>query len=224
MYENIIKLKEDIQAKKESIKSYMESNGMLRALRVLELLEETSFFRDPASARYHNAIYGGLFLHSFNIIESALAMKKSVMNKTSLDISNESIVIASLLHDACKIGKYKITEKRIQNPDYANDKTRGYGWETKKSYQYSTDKNVYGHGFNSLMRSLEMLKNETGGLDFLTPEEKEAIAYHMGADEGAGKDYHEVYKSNGLAYIIHIADLHAGYYKETSGEMFDLVN
>ena len=217
-YSDILELKRDIEDKKEKVKQLMETGSMERAIRVWNTLEETSYFRDPASARYHNAIYGGLFLHSFNIISHALAESTIFTKKLRVEIDKESIIIASLLHDACKIGRYGVEQKRIQNPEYANDKTKGYGWETKYVYAYSKDYVPYGHG----MRSMQLALKAYGNL--LTEEEYEAIAYHMAdGDDATSKDFHNVFKSNPLAFVIYVSDLYAGYYQETQGDQYHLV-
>jgi len=85
-------------------------------------LEETTFFKDPASAKYHGACEHGLQTHSWNVLHN-LRELTSKHNLTWTD--KESMEIIALAHDMCKIGAYI--------PDgnggytYAYPRDRGHG-------------------------------------------------------------------------------------------------
>ena len=68
-----------------------------------EHLKGTTFFKDPASARYHCNYEGGLYEHSLNV-ENELHY---LTNNLKLEWSDpESPFIIGLAHDVCKIGAY----------------------------------------------------------------------------------------------------------------------
>jgi 23S rRNA maturation-related 3'-5' exoribonuclease YhaM len=60
------------------------------------------FFESPASTRFHGCYAGGLARHSHNVY--ALLYNYSIILK--LNIPQESMIIAALLHDVCKVGAY----------------------------------------------------------------------------------------------------------------------
>ena len=62
---------------------------------------ETSYLTAPASTKYHLCKEHGLLEHSVNVAETMLKIKAQL----APDISDESCVIVSLLHD---LGKFKM--------------------------------------------------------------------------------------------------------------------
>ena len=73
---------------------------------LLEWIEETDFFRAPASRQYHLAVAGGLCQHSLNVYKR---LKKLLQNEygDSCPYSEETVAIVALLHDLCKADMYK---------------------------------------------------------------------------------------------------------------------
>ena len=76
------------------------------------LSEQSDFFTAPASMRHHLAYPGGLAQHSLNVLKCAGAINV----RYEYLYSSETIVIASLCHDLCKIGCYHITEELPTDP------------------------------------------------------------------------------------------------------------
>ena len=66
-------------------------------------LEETSFFTDPASTKYHCNYTGGLHEHSYNVMRNLLLLTEKLNLQWS---DSESPRIIGLAHDVCKIGAY----------------------------------------------------------------------------------------------------------------------
>lgn len=102
------------EAKKEFI-------DMLRSTKregidnVIEDLQSMGFFEAPASAGHHLNVEGGLVIHSLNTAKAALGIWESMKPlEPSLagEVSRESIIIASLLHDVCKTDIYKRSVKK----------------------------------------------------------------------------------------------------------------
>lgn len=73
--------------------------------KLIDFLKTSDFFTAPASTSHHLACVGGLAQHSYNVFEIMLAKNKQFAG--SVDISEESIIVAALGHDFCKMGYYK---------------------------------------------------------------------------------------------------------------------
>lgn len=101
---------------------------------LIEYLDLTGFFLDPASSKYHNNFQGGLCLHSLNVTK--LFLPRIKISDTS--INRESAIICGLLHDICKIGYYA--------------RTNGV-WKSNKGH----DANKL-HGCLSVLRAEEFIK------------------------------------------------------------------
>lgn len=147
-----------------------EGRGSLMAF-----IESSDFFAAPASTRFHGAYDGGLLEHSLNVYECLNRKKYSnpFWSEKLEGVSDESVVIVSLLHDICKTYFYttemrnkKIDGKWVQVPCYAVD-----------------DRIPYGHGEKSVMMIEEYMK--------LKPVERYAIRWHMGPYSGE-KDWNTI--------------------------------
>ena len=167
---------------------------------VIEDLESNGFFTAPASAGHHLNVEGGLVLHSLNTCKAALAVwegMKKVEPTLEKEVSRESVIIASLLHDVCKMDIYIPGMKRKKN-------AMGV-WEDVPGYKVSYKKFPMGHGEKSLVLLL------CDGLE-LTDAEMLAIRWHMGPwgvnmnsfeDQRNYDTAHTLYP---LVMIIHTAD------------------
>ena len=111
------------------------------------------FFRSPASTKYHGAYEGGLFDHSFAVMNFLveLSAKNNLVWKRA-----ESPFIVGMFHDLCKIDQYR---------SFMNGES--VGWE------YNTNTDFKGHGDKSILLLCQHMK--------LTEEEVMCIRYHMGA-------------------------------------------
>lgn len=111
------------------------------------------FFRSPASTKYHGAYEGGLFDHSFAVMNFLveLSAKNGLRWKRA-----ESPFIVGMFHDLCKIDQYR---------SFMNGES--VGWE------YNPDTTFKGHGDKSIILLSQFMT--------LTEEEIMCIRYHMGA-------------------------------------------
>lgn len=180
------------------VKKNITRNGVEN---LLTYLEESGFYTEPASTRYHGSYAGGLLDHSLNVYYSLIEEMKFIFgNDWQKRYSLESVTIVSLLHDLCKIGRYKKGTKNVK------DEETGY-WEQVEIYQYNNDYFSMGHAPLSLHRITKFM--------VLTDEEAQAIYWHMGAfDISQYSDTHqmcEAFKRNTLAFALHRADMIATY-------------
>jgi 23S rRNA maturation-related 3'-5' exoribonuclease YhaM len=65
------------------------------------LREETDFFTAPASTAGHCCYDGGLLVHSLNVYKLLNNFNKNIKYER-----DDSIIIAGLLHDVCKVNFY----------------------------------------------------------------------------------------------------------------------
>ncbi len=171
--------------------------------KVLAYLEKSDFYTAPSSTRFHLNEDGGLCLHSMNVFEAACKIynemaKPAIVNGTSPfteEVNMESIAIATLFHDLCKIKLYHKTERWKKD-----DKNR---WVSYPGYEVKDDFPL-GHGEKScLMLSWYMR---------LKPEEMLAIRWHMGMfDMGESgtplrMSFFSATDKSPLVSIVHAAD------------------
>lgn len=189
--------------KEEFIAIYTEKIKREGAEKLLDFLENKSdFFTAPASTRYHNAFEGGLLRHSLNVYKCLCAYmeRERVKNEYRLSASDESIAIAALLHDICKVNFYRTS--------YRNAKNKEGQWERVPYYEIH-DTLPYGHG----EKSVYMIS----GFMRLTREEAMAIRWHMGfsgiEDKNTVGRALEMYP---FAFALSVADMEASYFLESS--------
>lgn len=162
---------------------------------LIEFLDKTDFYKAPASTRYHGNFEGGLVQHSLKVYE---ILKEKVKNSAiDIEVGDDTLIIAAILHDICKVNYYKV--------DYRNAKNEKGEWE-KVPYYTVDDTIPYGHGEKSVMMLSEYIK--------LTAEEKYAIRWHMGFTEP--KEIYntigQAYKKYPIALLLYEADLEATYF------------
>ena len=181
-------------------KAYIKRDG---ADKLLEYLCSSDFFTAPASTRFHGSHAGGLCEHSINVFECLKdIMERPRMKEVyGVKYSDESIAIASLLHDVCKVDFYVESTRNV--------KENGV-WKSVPYYTIE-DKLPYGHGEKSVYIISGFMK--------LTRDEAFAIRYHMGFS--TGEDLNNVGKAFEmfpLAFAVSVADMEASYFLESKGE------
>jgi hypothetical protein len=149
-------------------------------------LDETDFYTAPASTRYHDCFEGGLVMHSLNVYYEL----KRLCKWYDVDVSEESIAIAALFHDICKVGCYK-TEMRWRKDE--NDK-----WEQYPTYKFEEDYAFGGHGSKSVYLVQSFIP--------LEPDEATAINCHMGVENGKWEVL-EAFRRCPFAFLLHVADM-----------------
>ena len=171
------------------------SEDLLRYL----MSESSDFFIAPASTRYHGAEMGGLCRHSLNVYDALVdIMNRRRMKETyGIHYSDESIAIAALLHDLCKVNFYRVESRNVK---------RNGVWEAVPYYTID-DSLPYGHGEKSVYIVSGFMK--------LTRDEAFAIRYHMGfsgtEDNNTVGRALEMFP---LAFGLCVADMEAAYFME----------
>jgi len=130
---------------------------------LIKYLESVDMKDDPASAKYHSNYAGGLVKHSLNVYKYAIHNNKVL----KLDLPENEIIIASLLHDICKTKYYiKGTAWDKEWKDQSNQWRKMKIWKVEEEWPL-------GHGEKSVIIASRYVE--------LTIEEMSAIRWHMGA-------------------------------------------
>ena len=154
---------------------------------LLEWLCKADFFTAPASTRYHGGYAGGLCQHSIDVYQ--YAKKLSFLMPSAP--SEESLAVAALFHDVCKVNLYKV--------DKRNQKIDGV-WREVPVYVIEEKFHFGGHGSKSVFLVQQFMK--------LTTEEAAAINCHMGFSRGndSSVSIGDSFHYSPLAWIVHVAD------------------
>ncbi len=164
--------------------------------------DASDFFTAPASTRFHGNYEGGLCEHTLNVYDCLCDIldRERVKERYGIHYSEESIAIAALLHDICKVNFYAVS--------FRNQKNAEGRWESVPFY--TIDDNLpYGHGEKSVYIASGYMR--------LTRDEAFAIRYHMGFS--GPEDANQVGKALEmfpLAFALCISDMEASYYIEGS--------
>ncbi len=151
-------------AKERFLEIYNEKITREGADKLLDfLLNGSDFFTAPASTRYHGAHEGGLVEHSLNVYDCLGDMMERLKERYGIEYPEESIAIAGLLQDICKVNFYKTS--------YRNVKDETGRWQSVPYYTIE-DTLPYGHGEKSAYIVSAYIR--------LTRDEAFAIRYHMG--------------------------------------------
>lgn len=164
---------------------------------VLRWLNNTDFYTAPASARFHGCYEGGLLVHSLNVydvlrsINKGMADNKFYCPQGFKGIDPDSMTIAALLHDICKVNFYTKTKRWRKD---ANQR-----WEQYDTWGYD-EQEPLGHGEKSVI-ILQRLYLE------LTDEEIYMIRWHMGGFDPNVKNCGSAMKKYPSVALMHAADL-----------------
>ena len=159
---------------------------------LLSWLQKSDFFTAPASTRYHGAYEGGLCEHSLDVYR----MAKKAIAGYELQLDEESVIVATLFHDLCKVNFYR--------KDVRNQKINGE-WQEVPYYVIEEKFCFGGHGSKSVFLVQQFMKLKT--------DEAAAINCHMGATPGgdAVRDSGNAFQAFPLAWVTHVADEAATY-------------
>ena len=181
---------------------YKEKITREGADKLLAYLESSDFFAAPASTRFHGNYEGGLCQHSLNVYDALVDIlnRPRVKDVYGISYTEESIAIAALLHDLCKVNFYKTSFRNVKNEEGR--------WESVPYYTIE-DTLPYGHGEKSVYIASGYMR--------LTRDEAFAIRYHMGFS--GTEDANQVGRALEmfpLAFALCMADMEASYYVEGS--------
>ena len=181
----------------EIYRKHIHREGADKLLEYL-LSPSSDFFTAPASTRYHGARPEGLCEHSLNVYFALrdYLSRDTVKEQYGLSYDEETIAIAALLHDLCKVNVYKVSSRNVKGPDGR--------WTAVPYYEFD-DQLPYGHGEKSVYI--------ISGYMRLTREEAFAIRYHMGfSQESDARNVGAAFNAYPLAVALYIADMEATFF------------
>lgn len=190
----------------QTFRRYINRDG---SEELLAWLEKTDFFQAPASTKYHLNYPGGLCEHSLNVFHRLRDFMANEYGMNECPYDNESIALVSLCHDLCKIGLYSKCWKNQKTYDaekvaaasrysVKHDAAGDFIWETVLGYEID-EQFIFGHGEKSVYLVREFMR--------LTPEEAQAIRFHMGSwNHDEARNAGDVFAQNPLAFYLHVAD------------------
>lgn len=164
-------------------------------------LNNTDFKVAPASTRYHACYEGGLLEHSLNVYYELIRQQDLIK---LLNIPQDTLIIAALLHDLCKVNYYKTDTRNVKKN----------GTWVQEPYYTVDDFYPIGHGEKSIIMALEFIK--------LNDVEIAMIRNHMG-----GHVDNNYFSSSALfnkypeSLLLHMADMRATYIVESPGLLED---
>lgn len=182
------------------------------AEKMMKYIRTSDFYSAPASTRFHLSCPGGLLLHSLNVLDalrSILRQSESgdweyvVAGKVVDAISDEGLIIITLLHDICKTHFYSI--------EYRNVKNKETGVWEKAPYYSINDAMPLGHGDKSAMIIKEYME--------LTTQEMYAIWWHMGfAGTTDALTLGQAIDRHPIIWALHTADMMANHFMEAEDD------
>lgn len=181
----------------EEFKQLLKSTNREGVDNVIKWLDETDFKFAPASTQFHNSFRGGLLKHSLDVYYSMYDFKTLI---DFFNLSEDTIILTSLLHDVCKIECYE-TEMR-------NKKTPEGEWIQVLYYTFN-EVRPWGHAPKSV---IELQKR---GLK-LTDVEISMILNHMGYT--SNEDTRVITKCFAKcpqSLVLHYADMNATFILES---------
>lgn len=181
LYEKVFELKKQFLILANGI----ERPGMDR---LLKWLDESGFYKAPASSRYHLAEEGGLVEHSLNVCNRALQVNESL----GRPVDEESLTLAALFHD---LGKHQYFGKDF----YSKKPLLKSGKEPAQPYERNKELISVPHEISSVHILSQYIE--------LTEDETWAILQHNGMYSDL--KYQLQGKETPLQMILHFADMWA---------------
>lgn len=163
---------------------------------LIQWLKDSDFFESVASRQYHSNVKGGLAHHSLKVYE--LLKKKVTDYGYDKVYDKETVIIAGLFHDLCKVNTY-VQEMR-------NKKIDGV-WKEVPFWKVE-DFFPAGHGDKSVIILMHFIK--------LNKEEILAIRHHMIGDMYNSsyidqRSFHRAIETIPLAVMLAASDFESTY-------------
>lgn len=191
-----------MKRKEVLVKLFTEAQSpLLLNNQLFNYLDESGFYEQVASTRFHGDYRGGLFDHSLEVTNKLLELTQKLDLKWQRP---ESPYIIGMFHDLCKIDEYDYSIEKEGKVMFGEDDIVGEELEIHKV----SDTIIKGHGDKSIIYLSQFLT--------LTEEEILCIRYHMGAyntDDWNG--YDQAIRKFETVLWTHVADMYASKVKNT---------
>ena len=164
------------------------------------LIEKTDFFTAPSSAKYHDAVPGGLLHHSLKVYRNLCTLSKTFEG----EYPEDTLKIIGLLHDICKVNFYKNSTRQVKK-----NLPGGFTEWVPEPYIDIDDQFPLGHGEKSVIMLQRYIQ--------LTDTEIMGIRWHMMAYDDLAHSYAgnlaitNASSKYSIIPLMHIADLSASF-------------
>lgn len=178
---------------REKIEELLLSTGRRNIGDLCHSMRESGFYTSPCSSAFHLSVLGGLAQHSLNVYETMIKLNKSL----EAGLSDNSIIIVSLLHDLGKMGF-------AGKPNYVENILKS--GKRSDSKPYETNKELLGipHEIASIQIASRFIE--------LTEDEVWSIMMHNGLYTPTG--YAVKGRETKLYLLLHTADMYASRFIE----------
>ena len=185
-----------MKRKEVLIKLFSEvESPLLMNSELLNYLDNSGFYEQAASTKFHGNYRGGLFDHSLEVTKKLLELTEKLDLKWQRP---ESPYIVGMFHDLCKIDEYKIEVTKEGKVNFGEEDVVGEEVEIEKV----SDTIIKGHGDKSIIYLSQFLT--------LTEEEILCIRFHMGAyNTEDWNSYDKAIKQFETVLWTHTADMYA---------------
>ena len=92
----------DAQTNIERFEHLLRSTEREGIEELIEFIRKSDFYTAPASTKYHSCHEGGLLEHTLNVYDRLIIKFNDELWKSKVDVGEDSLIIAALLHDLCK--------------------------------------------------------------------------------------------------------------------------
>lgn len=167
-----------LKEKEAECKALLLSTRRPKIEALINHIERMGYFIAPGSLKHHR-FEGGLVSHSLETYHKAMELRaKKIAHGGNPDsMPEESVIIATLMHDLCKADALRFSNETRNS--YCVKKTHGHSARSVRQVGYS--------GFE------------------LTAAEKDAILWHMGGNKFP-EDKRDHFRKHPLADIVYHAD------------------
>ena len=172
---------------------------------LIQFLNNSGFYKSPASTQYANSFPGGLCKHCLEVYQVMKELTKNTI------YNQDTVLLISLFHDLWKIKYYDEYAKNVKvysETGSKYDELGKFDWKSITSYKVADDENrfIFGDkGFNNVMLLSRYLP--------LTEEEMVILNnYDCGMNnKGTNPDIYSIMKRYPLVIYLHFADLKCTY-------------
>ena len=190
-----------IQNDWENFKKLLLSTRRPGIENLIQWLDNSDFKVAPASTRYHSNYEGGLLKHSLNVYEECLRQADLIR---LFNIPKETVIIAALLHDICKVNYYKMEMRNVK---------KNGAW-VQEPYYTVEDMFPMGHAEKSIIIAQQYIQ--------LTEVEIAMIRNHMGGFVDTSYfSSSDLFNKYPESLLLHMADMRATYILESPGMLED---
>ena len=176
----------------EEYKSLLRKTNRPNIETLIQWLDESDFKTAPASSSFHSSYKGGLLKHSLNVYYAMYDFKPWI---DFFELSEDTIILTSLLHDICKVNCYLVSSRNVKNEQGQ--------WTTVPYYAWNEEV-PWGHGTKSVILI------QRAGVE-LSNVEISMILNHMGsfATDVDERRVGKLFRVCPQSLLLHMADMEA---------------